>query len=130
MTGPKGSGCPLAMHEQLALLSADHVRLDLAGVVGNIKQKAQVAIRKVISKDSAGVVTKNLAISERAIDGRAHRTEITLADVRIDRRTGELAIGQLDAESRGGHCHFLEELGSDLVTQPAGAAMNGDDNIV
>src|SRR3974377_194845 len=112
MARPKGSGCALAVHEQLASPAIDHMRLDFTGIVGHIEQKAQIATRKVMRENAPGVVTENLAICQRAIDGRAHGTEITSADLRIDRRTGKLAVGQLDAKSRGADCHFLEDFGS------------------
>ena len=53
-------------------------------------------VRKEVPEDAADVMAENLAIGERAIDRRAHRAEVTLADFRIDRRAGEFAVGQID----------------------------------
>ena len=46
VAGPEGAGRALAMNEQLAPLAVDDVRLDLAGIVRDIEQQAQVAIRE------------------------------------------------------------------------------------
>ena len=51
-----------------------------------------------MSEDPADVMAENLAIGERAIDRRAHRAEVALADFRIDRCTGEFAVGKIDTD--------------------------------
>jgi hypothetical protein len=53
-----------------------------------------------------------------------------LTDLRIDWRTGKFAVGKLDTGLLRGHHHLFEELGADLMTESARAAMNGRDNIV
>ena len=47
---------------------------------------------------AADVVAENLTIGERAIDRRAHGAEVALADFRIDRCTGEFAVGKIDTD--------------------------------
>src|SRR5665811_554213 len=83
-----------------------------------------------MSEDPADVMAENLAIGERAIDRRAHRAEVALADFRIDRRAGEFAVGKIDTGLFRGHHHFLQELGSDLMAEATRTAMDGDDNVV
>ena len=81
-------------------------------------------------EDAPGVMTEDFAIGERAIDGRAHRAEIALADLRIDRGAGEFAVEQFDARGLRRHHHFLQKLGADLVAKSARAAMDGGDDVV
>ena len=75
-------------------------------------------------------MAEDFAVGERAIDCRAHGAEIALADFRVDRRAGELAVDEFDARRFCRHHHFLEEFGANLVAEPARAAMDGDDNVV
>src|SRR3974390_1827962 len=74
-------------------------------------------------------VAENLPIGERAIDCRAHCTEIALADLRVDGRAGQLAVGKLGAGGFTPHRHLLEKLGSDLMTKPARPAVDGHDHV-
>ena len=76
----------------------------------------------VVCENAPRKVTEDLTIGERA-------TQVALPDLRVD-RTGEFAIGKGDAGSVCGHYRFLQEFGPDLVTEPARAAMDGDDDVV
>jgi hypothetical protein len=118
------------VNEQLTLLAIDHVQLDFAGVMRDIEEKMQVAAREEVCKDPACVVAKDLAIGERAIDRGPHRAQVALANLRIDRGAGKLAIRQHDAGGVRAQYHFLEKLGPDLVTKPARAAMSGHHDLV
>ena len=64
-------------------------------------------------------MSDDLTVRQCAVDAGAHRTEVTLADGGIDRRTGEFAIGQPDAVVTGAGCHFFQKLGTDLVAESA-----------
>ena len=44
-------------------------------------------------ENAPGAVTEDFAVGERTVGRRAHGTEITLPDLRMDRRAGEFAIG-------------------------------------
>jgi hypothetical protein len=69
-------------------------------------------MREEVRKDAARVMSEDLTIGERAVDGGAHGAQVSLPDFRIDRRTGELAIGKLNTGSFRSHNHFLQEFGS------------------
>ena len=96
----------------------------------DIEQQAQIAIGKKVTENAPGVMAEDFAVGERAIDRRPHGAQVALADLRMDRRAGELAVGKLDARRFRRHHHLLQEFGADLVAKPARAAMDGDDDIV
>ena len=95
--GAESPGGALAVNEQLARFTLDRVRFDLAGIVRDIKQKAQIAIGKKMSENAPRVMAEDFAVGKRAIDRRPHRAEVALADFRVDRRAGELSVNKLDA---------------------------------
>src|SRR5262249_26193531 len=80
--------------------------------------------------DLPRVMAENFPIGERAIDCRAHSAEITLADLRSDRRAGELALRQRDAGRFRRLRHLLQIVASDLMAETARAAVNGDHHVV
>ena len=118
------------MHEQIAPLSVHEMTLDLAGVVRNIEQKTQVVVREEVREDAANMVAEDLAVGERAIDPRPHRTEIALTDLRIDWSAGQFAVGKIDAGLLRRQDHFFQEFGTDLMAEAARTTVNGDDNFV
>src|SRR6185437_5030108 len=130
MAGAESSGRALAMNEKRAALAAHQMRLDLAGVVGNIEQQVQIPARKEMPEDAAGEVTENLAIGEGAVDGRAHRAEVALTDIRRDWRAGQFAVRKRNARRLRGDDHVPQEFRADLVAEPARAAMNGHNDVV
>src|SRR5690606_6327800 len=66
----------------------------------------------------------------RAVDAGAHRSEVALAQVRSDGGTGELSLGQLEAEGLRRPAHLTQVVGADLVSEPARAAVYADDHLV
>ena len=72
---------------------------------------------------------QDLAVGERAVDGGAHGPQVLLADVGVDRRAGQLAVGEPDPVLAGGDDHLLQIFGADLMAQPARAAVNADDHV-
>src|SRR6516165_8976244 len=83
-----------------------------------------------MTKNLPRVVTKNLAICKRAIDGGAHGAEIALSDLGVDRRAGKLTVRQGDSRRLGRGQHVAQELCADLMAEAAGAAMDGDHGFV
>ena len=67
---PECAGRALAVDEEIAALSVDGVRFDLAGIVGDVEQKAQIVPWEEMGENTPGVVSENLTIGERAIDCR------------------------------------------------------------
>jgi hypothetical protein len=67
VTGPKGSRRAFAVNEQFPPLSVDDMRFHLAGIVRNIEQEAQIAVREEVRQDAAGVMAKDFAVCQRAI---------------------------------------------------------------
>ena len=104
------------MNEQVMALSLDQVRFHLAGIVRDIEQEGQVVAGKKVAENATCVVTEDFTIGQRTIDCRSHRAQVALADLRVDRRTGKLAVGKCYARRCGRQSHFFQELGSDLVT--------------
>lgn len=118
------------MNEEFALASVDRMPLNLAGVVRDIKQKLQVATGEEVGKNPACVMAENFAVGQRTVNCCAHCSEITGADLRVDRSAGEFSVAKLDARGFGRQQHFLEEFCANLVAKPARAAMDGNDNVV
>src|SRR5207247_2044332 len=58
-----------------------------------------------------------------------HCAEILLAQARIDRGAGQLAIGKFQTKGVRLDDHLAQEVGSDLVTQSPGTAVNAEDNV-
>src|SRR6516225_11969493 len=83
-----------------------------------------------MGEDPPGVVTENFAVCQCAVGRRPHRAEIAAADLRVDRGTGKLAVRKHDAALAGGHHHFLEKLGANLMPKTAGATVDCDNDAV
>ncbi len=124
MAGTEGARRPLAMHVQVARAAVDDMGFRLAGIVRDVEQKIEPRLREEPPHRLAGEVAEDFTIGESAIDGGAHRAEIALAELGPDRRAGEIAVGQIDAEVAGRDRHLLEEFAADLVAEAARAAMN------
>ena len=97
VTGSEGAGRAFAMNEQITVLSIDRMPFDLAGIVRDVEQQAQITVGKEVAENAPRVVAEDFAIGERAVDRGPHRAEVALADLRVDRRAGEFAVGELDA---------------------------------
>ena len=131
MTGTEGARSAFAVHEELARLAVRLVDLDLAGVVRDVEQeRTDRHSGKKWRKDSPREMAEDLAVSQSAVDCGAHGAEIALADLRIDWRTGKLAIGQRYTRCGSGLQHLAQELGADLMAEPARAAMDGHHDLV
>ena len=130
MTGPEGAGRAFAMNEQITVPAIDRMPFDLAGIVGDVEQQAHITVGKKVTENAPCVVAEDLTIGECTVDRGPHRAEVALADLRVDRGAGEFAVSELDAGRFRGHHHLLQELGPDLVTEPARTAMYGHDDVV
>jgi hypothetical protein len=118
------------MHKQLAAAAIGLMLLDLARIVGHVEQQTEIYIRKEVAEDPARVVPDDLSVGERAVDGSAHSTKIALADFRLDRAAGQLAIRQGNSRLCRGCHHLSQELGADLVPEPSRAAMDGHHDLL
>ena len=85
------------MHKELAAPSFHDMRFSFASIVGDVEQQVQMALRKELAENASSVMTENFPIGKRAVDCRPHGAEITLTDLRAERRTSKLAIGELDS---------------------------------
>src|SRR3569832_1731044 len=74
-----GTRRAFAMHEQPPLFTGDLVLLELAGVMRDVVDQAQIGMRKYFGEGAAREVREYLTVGERAVDGRAHGAEILLA---------------------------------------------------
>src|SRR5262249_25624607 len=110
--------------------TVDRMRFDLAGVVRDVEQEIEGGIGKEAPDDLPRVMAENFPIGQRAVDRRAHGAEITLADLRSDRRASELALRQRDAGRFRGLSHLFQIVAPDLMTETARAAVNGNNHVV
>ena len=124
MTRAEGARRAFPVHVELALAPVGAVLFHLAGVVRHVVEERQPRLRQHAAEDLPHQVGEDLAVGERAVDPCAHRAEIVLADLGINRRAGELAIGKTDAVLRGGDRHPLQEIGADLVPEASRAAVD------
>ena len=129
MAWPERSRRTLAMHEEPLHHGADSMRLDLARVVRDVVEQRQLRLRHDLGKGLAHQMRDDLPVGERAVDGRAHGTQVRRAERRVDRRAGQLAVRQLDAMARRRHHHAFEELGADLMAEAARPAVDADDDV-
>ncbi len=130
MARTEGARRALAVHVELAPLAVHDMLLDLAGVVRDVVKQRQARFRDDLREGLAHEMREDLPVGQRAVDRRAHGAEIILAQRGVDRRAGELAVGQDDAVARRGDGHFLQELGADLMPETARAAMDADHDVV
>src|SRR5512141_1956301 len=129
MAGTEGPRRALAMDEETSGLSVDNMLLDFAGVMGNIVQQRECRLREEIGEDLPDQVRDDLTIGKGAIDCRAHRAEILLPHLRIDRGTGQFPIRQFDMVPSCVDGHALEKLCADLMAESARTAMDADDKV-
>ena len=130
MAGTEGPGRALAVHEEPAFATVDLVLFDLACVVGDIEQEFQFGAGQHLFEHLSRQMGEDLAVGERAVDGRAHGAQIGLAGLGVDRGAGEFPIGQRNPVLWGSDRHLAQKLGADLVAQAARAAMDADHHIV
>ena len=119
MARSEGSRRTFAMNKKVAALASHRVGFELARVVRDIEKKSQLVAGKKVVKHAPCVVAENFAVGQRTIDGRAHGSEIAVAEFRSDWRACEIAVGQIDPEFGGGDRHFLEVFAADLMAQAA-----------
>ena len=118
------------MHEELPFLPVDDMCLTLAGVVRHIVEQLKVCLREDLRNCIAREVGDDFAVCQCAIDAGTHGTEILLAGGRLDRGAGKLPVGQMKSMRLRLLDHALEELGTNLVTEPARTAMDADLDVV
>src|SRR3974377_2378122 len=94
MAGPKRSRRAFAMNEQPPLDAVNDVPLQLARIVRYVVEDVEPGFRQNLRKGLAGEMSDYLTVGEGAIDPGTHRTEILLAQVRINRSGGQLAVGK------------------------------------
>ena len=124
MPRTKGPGRAFAMHVELPQLASDAVLFQLAGVVRYVVQQRQLRRRQQLGEHLAHQVRQDLPVGQRAVDGGAHGPQVFLAEFRVDRCTGQLAVGQRQPIARRCHDHPAQEFGTDLVPQATRAAMD------
>ena len=104
MPRSEGARGTLAMHVEFFRAPVHLVFFHFAGVVRHVIQQRQPRLRQhlveYLGEYRSRQVGEYLAVGQRAIDRRAHRAEIVLSERRIDRRTGQLAVGQARCHSR------------------------------
>src|SRR5262249_35225206 len=130
MARAEGAGRALAMREEQAPAAVYVVLFDLASVVRNVIKKLQIGLRQNFAERPSDQMRDDLAVGQSAVDCGAHRAQILLADRRVDRRAGQLAVWQLDPVAGRARRHLLQELRPDLMAQPARAAVDADDDLV
>src|SRR5262249_29164014 len=116
----------LAMHEKLAPPAVDLMLLDLAGVVRHVVEKIELRGGEQRLERIAREMREYLPVGERAVDRGAHGAQVALSDRRAGPRAGELAIAERNARVLRGDRHLAQEIGADLVAQPARAAVDAD----
>ncbi len=126
MAGAEGARCALAVHVQATRLAVDRVRLELAGVVGDVIDQGQVGSWQHVREHLAGQVGDDLTVGQGTVDRGAHRAEVGLPQRGFDGCAGKFAVGQLDAIPWRSDHHLPEEFGTDLVAQSTRSTVNAD----
>ena len=124
MTRSESTRGPFAMNVELTGVAIDEVRLNLAGVVRYVEKQGKLSVLEKLRENTPGQVSDDFAVRKRAVDGASHRAEITLAEIGLYRRVGQLAIRERPPRSLGRGRHFAHELRADLVTEPPRSAVN------
>ena len=99
-----------AMHEQALGASAiDPVFFHFAGVVRDVIKKAQFGLGQDLCESLPRQMRDDLAVSQRAVDGRTHGSQIGLADRRLDGSAGQFPVRELDVLGFRGQDHLFQE---------------------
>ena len=68
MTGSEGARRAFAMNKQVAAFSRNGMGLDLAGIVGDIEQLAQVVVGKKVPKNPSRIVSEDFTMAKSSIE--------------------------------------------------------------
>ena len=96
MTGSERARRAFAVHEQVPFLTINDVLLDLAGVVGHIEKNWKLSPGEEVPEHAPGEVAEDFAVGQRAIDCGPHCSEITIANLGMDRCASKLAVRKLN----------------------------------
>ena len=120
----------LAVDKKLFFPAVDQMGFQLAGIMRHVVKDGQVGRGKDIAERLARQVGENLPVGQGAIDPGAHGAQVRAPAGRIDRGAGQFPVGQHNAMLPGSGKHRVEKLGTDLMPQPARAAMNADQDMM
>ena len=119
--GTECAGRSFAVHAEL--LAA--VFLHFGDVVGDVVDEPQTpGVAERALEHSADGMGNRLAVRPCEVRRRAHRTKIRTPLRRIERRTGQLAIRQLDPVLRHDSIHLAHVVGAHLVSQSPRAGVD------
>src|SRR5690606_8690925 len=118
----------LAVHQQPRALAVDDVLLLLGDVVGDVVDELQAQLRPRPAEHGLERLThlhrQELAVREAEVRRGPHRAQVRLPLGRVDRRAGELPVGQADAVALRHALEPAQVVVADLVAEAARAAVD------
>ena len=128
MARRKRAGRALAMHAERPPPAFDLVLLHLGDVVGDVVEQAHLQrfprAAEELGEDLAGLPHQQLPVRPGVVRGATHRPEILLALGAMDRGTGQLPVGQLDAVLGRDFSQRQQRVVAHLIAQPARAGVD------
>src|SRR5437870_1731541 len=97
MTRTKRAGRAFAMDVEAPRPVMDNMLLDFARVVRNVIEQFEPRLRKEMGEYLSCEVGEDLAVRQRAVNTRPHRTKIALPHWRVNGRGSQFPIGQIQA---------------------------------
>lgn len=123
MAGRQCPGRSLPVHAQPGRNAADLMGFQRGQIVGHVIDQVQ---RRARRGQAAGGLGEQLAVRPGVVGGGGHGAQVVAAFRRSDRGTGQLPVGHADAGAGHRGVHDLHVVSADLVSQPAGSAVDHD----
>mmetsp|Transcript_25413 Transcript_25413/g.69382 ORF Transcript_25413/g.69382 Transcript_25413/m.69382 type:complete len:282 (+) Transcript_25413:176-1021(+) len=127
-------GGAFSMHEELHLLSIHHVLLDLRYVVGDVVYHEHVQIFGRLVEDLGEGLPREErhrgSVHPRVVGGRCHCSHVVLPLHRLDARTSQLPVVDLDVVAGHGTLHVDQRVRSDLVPEASASRVEHHTDLV
>ena len=115
----QGPGRPLPVDAQPPPAPIDLVRLQLGQVVGHVVHQRQVGFAQDLLEGPPDAMGHDLAIGAAIIRGSCHGRQVARPVRGVDRRAGQLRVGEVDPVGRQRGEHLANMVRADLVTESA-----------
>jgi hypothetical protein len=123
-----------AVYTDGSFLSVNDMGLFLGDVVADVVDLVHGQVPRPDSqhplKGFPGAVQQNLAVGPGVIGRTGHGGQVPLAGVRLDHGTGQLPVGQGNAQLADVFVHERQRIVADLIAQPAGSRVQQDGDLV